>query len=742
MGDTITAEVIRAKHRWGDTCVLAARPARTGTLSDVLALPITIKVRDPGEEIAAGELYRWFGAWRDTKWGRQFHATDFCPSTPVMHGEDGIVAYLQKLPGIGPATASKLWRVYGSDAVRKLRESPEEVALAVGRPLTVDVAIAAAEQLEESAGAEDVMIDLVGLFTGGGFPRTLPKDCYKVWGRRATELIRRNPFLLTRFSGVGFLRADALYLSLGRPPQKLSRQLRCLIHAIETEDNGNTWLDVATLEKTLRQRIGSATPDPVRAIRLGVRANRLAHRRDKSGGLHLTTIERARDEQAIAEVIRDHRPACWPAIAHRSFDELTGHQCQTLTAATVGRIGILEGTPGTGKTFVAARLVDAVVDTYGQDSIAVMAPTGKAASRVGELLQGQGIDIVPTTIHRGLGARPAGGGWQFTYNAVNTLPHRFLVIDESSMIDTELMASLLRAAPDAHILFVGDPGQLPPVGHGRPFADLIAAGVPTGKLTEPHRNGGAIVQVCAAIRGGGPFTPCRSINLDAGHNLIAIPTSSPQGTIDQLLRFIDWVDDSETYNVCRDLQVIVGINDKTPISRKSLNGILQDRLNPASGASSATTAKNGGFRVGDKIICLKNHFAPDAFSADGRSLVCNGEIGTVIGTPHDAYALASFEAPDRDIKVFYKSADATQQFDLGYAITCHKSQGSEWPIVVIVLDSSFAASMVYSRTWLYTALSRAKTACVVIGDVGQAHRMIRRESLSFRKTFLVEEICR
>ena len=184
---------------------------------------------------------------------------------------------------------------------------------------------------------------------------------------------------------------------------------------------------------------------------------------------------------------------------------ISQHQKQQLTIATSNRVGLLTGTPGTGKTYTLAKFVRDWGDRYGLGSIAVCAPTGKAGVRCTESMLAAGVDIEATTIHRLLGVGRNGHdgeGWGFEYNAENPLPHACIVVDETSMVSASLMADLLAATtPHTRLVFVGDPHQLPPVGHGAPLRDLIRTErIPHGELSEIWRNDGGVVRICREIR--------------------------------------------------------------------------------------------------------------------------------------------------------------------------------------------------------------------------------------------------
>ena len=415
---------------------------------------------------------------------------------------------------------------------------------------------------------------------------------------------------------------------------------------------------------------------------------------------------------------------------------VTPHQQEQLDRAMASRIGILTGSPGTGKTFTAASLIKSIVSKHGEPSIAICAPTGKAAVRITEAMQGLGIAIVARTIHSLLKVESGGDdGWWFRYGSSNRLPYKFIIVDESSMIDTGLMASLLSACrPDGHVLFIGDVNQLPPVGHGAPLRDMIAAGMPCGELREIIRNDGGIVQACADIRDGVKFS--------YGGNLESIKTA------DHILETCHAIK-RESKDRCLDpvwdIQVLVPINRRSEVSRKKLNGVLQQDLNDGNPGDSLW--------VGDKVVNTRNGwFMPTretakdvATNATGHVYVANGEIGRMIEAK-PKYFVAKMSNPDRTVRVpLWEHAASDEEegggrWDLAYALSVHKSQGSEWPVVIVILDDSMAAKRVCSREWLYTAISRATQHCILIGDPRIAEEICRRPALGERKTFLKELI--
>jgi exodeoxyribonuclease V alpha subunit len=423
---------------------------------------------------------------------------------------------------------------------------------------------------------------------------------------------------------------------------------------------------------------------------------------------------------------------------------LSPHQLDAIQIALSGRLACLQGSPGVGKTFSVACIVKAIVKAHGMTSVAIAAPTGKASVRVGQSLLANGVEIGASTIHRLLqvGATNPDGGWGFVHGKRNPLPFKFLIVDESSMIDTDLMASLVNACTrEMHVLFVGDSNQLAPVGHGRPFLDLQSI-VPTGYLTEIRRNSGRIVQACAEIRDHRRFDCSQKLDLEAGENMVLIPTDDEQsqgrieGAVDSLVRRFG-------LDPLNDLQILCGRNT----TRQALNKLLQSKLN-----ADGYQVKGNPLRIGDKIVCVKNGKYPDPEDRMVQHFVANGELGRVVDIKPGRMTIA-LQDPERMILVAHaiQSDDATDNaaddaqdtqrgavgdWDLGYCLSVHRSQGSQWPFVILLAERS--AAMVQSRNWVYTGISRAERATIVIGQRQTLDASMRRDGISDRVTHLVE----
>jgi len=453
----------------------------------------------------------------------------------------------------------------------------------------------------------------------------------------------------------------------------------------------------------------------------------------------------------------------WPDCD--SIEGISQHQRDNLRKALTNRIGILGGSPGTGKTWTVSKLIRTIIlsGSVAPRDIAVAAPTGKATVRLNEMLQAEEMDIRARTCHShlGVGETSLTGTWSFRHNESSPFPYRIVIVDEGSMKDMALMLGMMRARPQGcHFLIVGDVNQLPPVGAGAPLRDMIAAGLPYGELIEIQRNSGGIVEACAAIRDGLPW-------VHLAKNATNIQFTHSENDSDKIRDILNLITKSETagYDPVWDCQVLVAVNEDSKLSRRKINDILQDELNPS------PKVEGTKFRVKDKIVCLKNGFfvsiAESMYIGDfddsdrediqrndrGEVYVANGELAEVIGI-HGGRIVARLDKPSRVVVIPFRkptkegdesesesnSVGAAANWDLGYALSVHKSQGSEWPVVITILDAYPGARMVCDRAWIYTAISRARDKQYLVGPTSLAERFCRVAKIHSRKTFLKELI--
>jgi exodeoxyribonuclease V alpha subunit len=603
----------------------------------------------------------------------------------------------------------------------------------------------------------------------------LPKKLCRDYGGDAATAVKKNSWLLLQYKSTGVSRVDKLYLDLGGNPAKIKRQAIILWHCLLNVTTGSTWVTEAAAAEMLRGRIAGAKIQFQRAVELGVRGKLIATRWDAGMSRWLAEGKRAQHEKYIgertAEMLASKQVPIWPDVF---MLDVSDHQRGKLAVALKARWSILGGSPGTGKTYSAARVIDAVARLIGIHNIAACCPTGKAAVRLTEVMQGYGLDLKARTIHSTLGVKTSTekDGWGFQHDELDPLPFRLIVLDEASMIDTDLFCAFLKAVDKTtQLLIVGDTNQLPPVGHGRPLYDLIAAGVPYGEFTEIRRNAGTVVRACAAIRDNQRLTTDEQIEFeknpddpDSPHNLKLLPTRNNAESVEKIVETLAKLK-GKGYDPVWSVQVLVATNGvsrgKSELSRLEVNQRLQRELNPTGKQTAGSP-----FRIGDKVVNLKNslaiavedddpHFTPGCnqeVDDDHRCYVANGEIGRVIDQA-EKLTWVQLDSPLRVIKVPRGKQDDGDNgsdddsksntgcsFDLAYGLSVHKSQGSEFPIVIIGLDDTPAARMVCSRNWIYTGISRAKKVCLLVGKRATADAFCRIEAVKPRVTFLTEEI--
>lgn len=727
---------------------------------------------EPGE-LVAGRPYKFFGKWTEhPKYGKQFEF--ICAVPDIGHTREAVVDYLvrelrEHNTGIGEARAHKLYDLFGSDAVRKLRTEPAEVAKQLR--IKQEGCHRAALILEASKKIEHTKLSLMEIFgQGQGWPRATIAEVIKRWGPKAPAMIKRDAFLLltNRFKGAGFHRTDELYLRMGGDPGRLKRQALCAWHSLIEDRAGHTWFPVATAVGGIRAKIDGCETKPGKALRLAIKARWLSLRKDAAGKKWLAPANRAKNEAAIAAHLARllASPRRWPELENLD-PNVSKHQRAELAKAIAAPVGILAGTPGTGKTFTAAALLKLLVAELGPGEIEVVAPTGKAAVRISEAMQDYGLPCQGKTIHRLLQPLTpadghAGNGWGFRFNEMEPLECSVLVVDESSMIETDLMADLLKACrTGTQILFLGDPYQLPPVGHGAPLRDFLAAGIAQGELTEVRRNAGTIVRACRAIKDGDQSIPVAKrfrTNPDSGinDNLIVLKAPSSAAVLDKLAS-IYIAAEAGGRDLFEDVQILVALNKQGDASRVKLNRYLQRLVNPDGNPGGPRLGDRPTYQIGDKVICTSNgkyliqptgepeaqgHGAGTDNGKDngkGACLVFNGEQGRVVQAWDDHTVMRFPDLGDgqgvRLVKVPIKS-EWDGNFDLGYAITVHKAQGCEWPVVVVVGDEG--AWRIAGREWWYTAVSRASDRCVILGSLSTVARQVKNVGLERRKTFLRE----
>jgi len=394
---------------------------------------------------------------------------------------------------------------------------------------------------------------------------------------------------------------------------------------------------------------------------------------------------------------------------------LTSEQNSAVQMVQACPVSILTGGPGTGKTTTCREILN-WADSAGM-RVSCCAPSGKAAKRMEE-----STGRAASTIHKLLEAEAQpGGGFGFTRGASYPINCDLLVIDETSMVDNSLMAALLRAAPqNSKVLFVGDDSQLPSVQEGAVLRDIVAAEtIPHTNLTVIHRNSGDIVKACHGIKRGEMYEPSATLDVEAGLNLRHIECRNPTEIKEIVTQLVCERMPARGFDPLNDVQVLCATNDKTDISCAALNTVLRARLN-----SAFDPEIKQPFFAGDKIINTKNETTKDSF-------IINGDMG-FITEADEKRMICAFSDPERSIPLHQKMNNLL----LAYAITVHRFQGSEAPVVIIPVHRS--ASFLLTRAWIYTAISRAKKICITVGERAAVQMAIRKDDSNNRITRLKE----
>jgi len=414
--------------------------------------------------------------------------------------------------------------------------------------------------------------------------------------------------------------------------------------------------------------------------------------------------------------------------------QLTHQQLAAVDMVKSNRISILTGGPGTGKTTATLDIINWAKSE--NLTISQAAPTGKAAKR---MMQATGE--YASTIHSMLGCIFENGHFSFFHNKKNPLDTDLIILDEVSMITSDLMARVMDAVniKRTRVLLVGDQDQLPSVGAGAVLRDLLASRViPHTELDIIHRNAGTIVSACHKIKQGHGYIPHRKLDLNAEKpiNLIHVECFTPEQTLQGVEMLVcNIIPEKYEYDPINDIQVISPVNSKGVLSCDSINKKLRDKLNPSFEKNIFNDDQDGSNQVqflpGDKVINTKNSKAE---TVDGEpTAIVNGDIGIVQKTTSKLLTV-NFSDPDREVEILKREHNLLH----AYCITCHRFQGSEAPVIIIPVCRQF--NYFLSNSWIYTAISRAKTICVTIGTFGTVEQAIRNRIPNNRTTRLKERL--
>ncbi|MFF8836647.1 ATP-dependent RecD-like DNA helicase [Streptomyces sp. NPDC015130] len=678
-----------------------------------------------------GESLRMEGRWGShPQYGKQFTVDNYTTLLPATI--QGIRRYLGSglVKGIGPVFADRITQHFGLDTLDILEEAPARLIEVPGLGPKRTQKITAA--WEEQKAIKEVMVFLQGV----GVSTSIAVRIYKKYGDASISVVRNQPYRLAAdVWGIGFLTADKIAQAVGIPHDSPDRVKAGLQYALsQSSDQGHCFLPeerlIADAVKLLQVDTGlvieclaELAEDPEGVVRetvpgpegLPVTAVYLIpfHRAELSLAGQLGRLLRAGEDRmpAFRDVAWD-KALAW--LADRTGATLAPEQEDAVRLALTRKVAVLTGGPGCGKSFTVRSIVE--LARAKKAKVVLAAPTGRAAKRLAELTGAEA-----STVHRLLELKPGGDA---AYDRDRPLDADLVVVDEASMLDLLLANKLVKAvAPGAHLLLVGDVDQLPSVGAGEVLGDLLAPGspVPAVRLTRIFRQ----------AQQSGVVTNAHRIN--AGTPPLT------QGLPDFFLFVEEETEDAARVAVevaarrvpakfgldpRRDVQVLAPMH-RGPAGAGALNGLLQQAITPA--RPDLPEKRFGGrvFRVGDKVTQIRNNYDK------GANGVFNGTVGVV--TALDPVEQRLTVRTDEDEEVPY-DFDELDELAHAYAVTIHRSQGSEYPAVVIPVTMS--AWMMLQRNLLYTAVTRAKKLVVLVGSRRAIAQAVRTVSAGRRFTAL------
>jgi exodeoxyribonuclease V alpha subunit len=653
--------------------------------------------------ITPGEYVECEGWWvTDRTHGLQFKTVHLRVVPPTTL--EGIEKYLGSgmVKGIGPHFAKKLVGAFGEQVFDVIEQAPERMTELEG------IGPKRKQRVVDAWAEQKVIRSIMVFLHSHGVGTARAVRVYKTYGDDAIARVRENPYRLALdIHGIGFKTADALAQRLGIPRDAVIRAQAGVRHVLqEFADDGHCAVVQAELVDSAVTMLEIPVSIIEHAIDLELQEeNLIAETIDGKPCLFLTPLYRAEVSVASSLVRLLEGGLPWgyidPAVAIPWVEKKTGRilsPSQRDAVATVlqSKVTVITGGPGVGKTTIVRSILHAL--QAKRMRVLLCAPTGRAAKR---LTESTGVEA--KTIHRLLAFDPKAYG--FTHGQTNPLAADLVVVDEVSMVDVVLMHQLLRAIPDhAAVLMVGDVDQLPSVGPGSVLADIITSGrIPTVTLTEIFRQAASsqiIVNAHRINRGRMPVEPDAAED-DEGtvRDFYVIPAETPEDIQDKLLRVVtERIPQRFGLHPIQDIQVLTPMN-RGSLGARALNVVLQQVLNPDS--TPQVTRFGWTYAPGDKVIQTINNYDKDVF---------NGDIGHVTRVDTEE-GVITLNFDGREVSYQLGELD---EVALAYTATVHKSQGSEYPAIVIPLATQHYPML--ERNLLYTGVTRGKQLVVIIGQ--------------------------
>jgi exodeoxyribonuclease V alpha subunit len=677
--------------------------------------------------VQPGENLRLSGAWvQDPKYGRQFKVSSYATVAPATR--TGIEKYLSSglIRGIGKGLASRLVAAFGLETLDVIENRPERLreVEGIGPQRSASIQRAWVEQRE----IKDVMVFL----QSHGVSTHFAIKVYKAYGSQAVHVVRENPYRLAiDVHGIGFKTADAIAGSLGIAPTAPQRIEAGTLHLLgEAADRGHVLLPRQQLREEAAKLLGAEDWRVDQAIETLAESGQVmveplaaAPADPAEAAIFLRPLHTA--EAGIAARIRAllvQPPLPLEIDLDRALEwfekqehiALAPGQRQAIRSGLTRKVLVITGGPGTGKTTLVRGIVR-ILEKKGQ-KILLAAPTGRAAKRLSEATGGEAA-----TIHRLLEFNAQTRA--FDRNRERPLSCDLLIVDEASMLDTVLAYHLVRALPETgRLILVGDVDQLPSVGPGRVLADLIRSdAVEVVRLSEIFRQAQRSLIVVNAHRLNQGNMPVLEA-VDGDGDFFFFERREPEEIVDTICQLVARrIPSGFKLDPVEQIQVLTPRN-RGPLGTEVLNARLRDLLNP----EGATVTRGGQtLRVGDKVMQVRNNYDLEVF---------NGDIGRVAAIDEEEQ-LVRVTIDGRDVIYDFASLD---ELVLSYACSIHKSQGSEYPCVVIPLHTTHY--LMLQRNLLYTAITRAKRLAILVGEERALRIAVGNRKVRTRFTRLAERL--